>query len=159
MFWLKNIYKFASRLLTIEMAIVTFLPALIVAGGCIVKIAAGKEMLPGLGNNLAALGLGQILPFVVFESLLTGKILSMRATYQFFGSTLTVKYPVSVQHTAGTIEKLRVFTLLIFIGCFLVWIAAVSFSANLASGKQYSGLSLALGCINCLIAWSYLVFV
>lgn len=133
------------------------LPMVVVIGELIIRRTAGAAILPGLGATLAALALGQIMPLVVFESLLAAKVYSLSGVYEFDGAQLSVKYLLVPQRDVQSIERLRATSIFLFVGCLLIWMAAVSFSARLDPGQTFSITATLLGVLNCTLVWLFFV--
>jgi hypothetical protein len=142
----------------LKAAVIIILPLAIVIGEIIIKISAGKPFLQDVGTILGALGLGQIIPFLVFESLIIEKIYSFKTVYSISGKVLHIEYPLEVNDSnLNKIDNVRTITLLVFVGCLLTWLASVSFSTNITSSTEYSIPSMVFGLVNCIIAWFYLL--
>ena len=125
-----------------------------------IKFLAKEPLLPDLGTGLATLGLGLVLPFVVFESLLVGKVFGIHSNFTTYSNTMEVRYVLEPRIAAMEIPRLRFATSLVVFGCFILWVLTL-ISALIATTETYYLYYVAFGTgiLNCLIAWAYLVFV
>jgi hypothetical protein len=131
-------------------------PVFAVGAEVILKVTTGQPILPGLASSLAGIGLGQVMPFVMFESLLTAKILTPKTEYAINGAELIVRYPLALQRDPATIEGLRLWAIATFLCSLLLWLGAVGLSNHLRQGQSYSLVATGLGVANCVLAWLFL---
>ena len=108
---------------------------------------------------MASLGLGQVLPYLVFESLLIGKVYRVFTDYKKAGiAELQATYRISTVRSPSHIGTLIMLTQLVFFGCLLLWLGAVAYTAQLEPGESIA-IPILLGGVNCLLAWFYVIFV
>jgi hypothetical protein len=122
----------------------------------IIRSSNGNNIIDGLGTSLASIGIGQIFPFVIFESVIIGKLISVNATIRKEDKSIIVSYPLEMENKS--INLIKILTSLFFVGCVIIWIAVLSISANDIE-NQKSFLTIGLGSLNSILAWVYLVFI
>lgn len=124
-----------------------------------VRWLAGAKLLPDLATTLSSLGLGLVLPFPAFESLLVGKIFGIRSEYKVVAGRVTVSYVLEPTVAAEKIPRLRFWTFVVVVCCSVIWIVTLVLSLKTMSHDVAPGVPLAFGILNCLVSWVYLVFV
>ena len=120
-----------------------------------IKMMVGADPTSNLGVTLAAIGLGQMFPMLVFENFLMSKVLSLGSEYQHQSNGVTVKYVLRPSTRASdqiaSIKNIMVLLFLVYIAIFMITVY-----------MSTSGFSLwqpiTLGAINCGISWSLIIY-
>lgn len=138
----------------IKAVIIIGIPMMIIFLKVFVKYALGVNLYDQVGITLSSIALGQIFPFIVFDTLLIGKVISTSTDYNFTDNKeFIVKYQLAMEKSPERIDDLKAITFLIFFACLILFMVCVFFGAK---GDYLS--SIIFGSINSLIVWLYLLF-
>ena len=128
----------------------------VVAIEVIIRLAVDDSASPEYGVMLATIGLGMVLPFLLFESLLLGKIHGIkRAFFPNPDGSLGMRIDIKQQVAAEHIPALKTATYILVIGCFIVWALALLTGLWLQQGITHPLVPLGFGIANCLAALAY----
>ena len=138
---------------------ILFIPLALVLIDNLFKHTLHLEIMKNLGITLASLGLGQIIPFAFFDSLLVNKILVIEEEYSYSEDKIfTIKYPIKINKKPEEIKYLVSITNVFLTIAITFWIFSLLTSVSINPEFGFSILSLILGVLNYFIAWLYLIF-
>lgn len=106
-----------------------------------------------VGITLGAIGLGQIFPFIIYDTLIVGKVLSVRPYHSFTRSEFTTRHQFLLERDDQGIENLKKWTYLLFVVNLLLFMFTVYLGVT---GELWTHITL--GGVTCVISALYLLF-
>jgi hypothetical protein len=143
------------RFKPIKATIIIGIPLLIVFLKVFIQYVVAKAgLFDHIGLTLSSIALGQIFPFIVFDTLLIGKVISTSTDYNFTDNKeFIVKYQLALERSPEKIDDLKAITMLIFIACLVLFMVSAFLGAN--GDYMYSTI---FGVVNSVVVWLYLLF-
>lgn len=106
-----------------------------------------------VGITIGAIGLGQIFPFIIYDTLIVGKIITIKPSYSMTKSQFVTRHSFLLKRNGDSIDKLKKLTYVIFIMNLLLFMVTVYLGIT---GEYWA--HIIFGTIGCLISGIYLLF-
>jgi len=141
-----------KKLITRKGIILVIIPLFTIFLQCFLRIILDKD-LNTIGITFAALGLGQLLPFLYFDHFIVNKVLNIKPHYSFDKNEFKIIYKAGQNVNSEEIDSVK--------NWFYI---AIFINLSLFLCVIYLGLAgkivwhIIFGSISCLISWYLLVF-
>lgn len=104
--------------------------------------------------TLSSIALGQIFPFIIFETLLSTKIFKIRTETISNKDTLQMTYKFENNKSPKSVENMRKIVYLIFCVCLILFFLNIYFSFK---GQTFIQKNI-FGFINVILVWGFIIF-
>jgi|GEM_PF-5323180 len=141
-----------KKLISRRGIVLIIIPLFTIFVQCFLRFVLKKD-LNTIGITFAALGLGQLLPFLYFDHFIVNKVLNIKPQYSFEGNELNITYKTGQNINSEEIDSVKNWFYVAIIFNFVLFLCII-----------YLGLigkivwHIIFGIISCLISWYLLVF-
>ncbi len=142
----------------INVALLLLFPLFFVVLEVIMRLLLDLSIGCVLGLLLASAGVGSLLPYIYIENLMMHKVLEFKVEHSFANGTITTSRTTEMNSTPGKIESIKKLTLLVFLGCLIIWLCTLILAITDTEGTKIV-LRISLGVITSLIAIAFHKFV
>lgn len=139
-----------NKYLTTKSLIAIGIPLTVIAIQALIRISADKDF-NGIGITLSSIGIGQIFPFIIFESFLLSKIFGLKEESQYISDgKIAMTYKIENKADLTTIKEIRLLSYGFFLLIILLFITTIVLNL-----KGEIGYHILTGLLSCILAWYY----
>ena len=140
-----------TKYLTVRSLISIAIPLTIVILQALVRYSADKDF-DTIGITLSSIAMGQIFPYIIFESFLLGKVFGLKEESQFLADgKLSLTYQMENKDSVvSNIKKIRLLSYFFFLITLLLFIITI-----ILNFKGEIAFHILTGFLSCIVIWYF----